>query len=70
MKLTAGNVHDSQILEDILTGSEEEAYGDGAYAGKTIAKMLEARNIKNRINQRTYRNKPLAQDDEEYNHYN
>jgi IS5 family transposase len=50
-----------------LSGSEEEAYGDGAYAGKPIAKILEERNIKNNINRRAYRNKPLTEDDEEYN---
>lgn len=67
LKTTAGNVHDSQVLEDILTGSEEEAYGDGAYAGKPIEKILEERNIKNKINRRAYRNKPLTKDDEEHN---
>jgi len=32
-----------------------------------ISKMLEERNIKNKINRRAYRNKPLTEDDEEYN---
>jgi IS5 family transposase len=29
---TAGNVHDSQVFEDLLTGSEDACYADKAYA--------------------------------------
>ena len=29
----AANVHDSQILEDLLNGDETRAWGDSAYAG-------------------------------------
>jgi len=60
VKVTAGNVHDSQVLDEILTGSEEELYADSAYAGQPIADKLSERKIKNRINQRAYRNKPLT----------
>jgi len=32
---TAANVHDSQLLEDLLHGDESRVYGDSAYAGQT-----------------------------------
>ena len=66
-KVTAGNVHDSQVLEEILTGSEEELYADSAYCGQTIGTLLAQKKIKNKINQRAYRNKPLTADQKEYN---
>lgn len=66
-KVTAGNVHDSQKLEELLTGTEEEMYGDSAYAGKAISDKLDERGIKNKINRRAYRNKPLTEADDEYN---
>ena len=67
VKVTAGNVHDSQELSELLTGTEEEVYGDSAYCGKSIADMLEERGIKNKINRRAYRNKPLTETDGEHN---
>jgi IS5 family transposase len=67
VKVTSGNVHDSQRLEELLTGTEEELYGDSAYASKAISDKLEERGIKNKINRRAYRNKPLNEDDLEYN---
>lgn len=67
VKVTAGNVHDSQVLDDILTGTEEEVYADSAYSGQPIAEKLAEKNIKNRINQRAYRNKPLTEDQKEFN---
>jgi IS5 family transposase len=67
VKVTAGNVHDSQKLEDLLTGTEEEVYGDSAYAGKPIADKLDELGVKNKINRRAYRNKPLTEVDEEHN---
>jgi IS5 family transposase len=32
---TAANVHDSQVLEDLLHGEETRVWGDSAYAGQT-----------------------------------
>lgn len=62
VKVTAGNIHDSQVLEEILTGTEEELYADAAYVGEKIADLLKAKKIRNRINQRSYRNKPLSEE--------
>lgn len=67
VKVTAGNVHDSQVLEEILTGAEEALYADSAYSGQPIAEKLKRRKIKNRINRRAYRNKPMTKADTEYN---
>ena len=34
---TAANVHDSQLLEDLLHGDETRVWGDSAYSGQTEA---------------------------------
>jgi len=34
---TAANVHDSQVLDDLLHGEETRVWGDSAYAGQTEA---------------------------------
>ncbi len=48
---TAANVHDSQVIEDLLHGEETRVYGDSAYTGQkekiaavaTTAKILPTR---------------------------
>jgi IS5 family transposase len=65
--VTAGNVHDSKVLEDLLTGTEESLYGDSAYASQAIADTLAAKGIANKTNRRAYRNRPLAKADDEHN---
>lgn len=67
VKTTAGNVHDSQLLEEVLTGTEEAVYADSAYTGKAIARKLAERGIDNRINERAYRNTPLTEAQKAYN---
>ena len=38
IEMTAGNVHDSQVFTELLSGDEEAVYADSAYAsGKTEA---------------------------------
>ena len=59
-EFTAGNIHDSQVFETLLTGNEKEAYADSAYKSKTHDGLLEERRIGNRILERAYRNKPLT----------
>ena len=54
---TPGNVHDSQMLAELLTGDEQEVYADSAYASKKTATML---GNKNRVLHRAYRNRPLT----------
>jgi IS5 family transposase len=57
---TAGNVHDSQVFESLLTGKEKEAYADSAYKSKERDKSLKGKRVGNRILERAYRNKPLT----------
>jgi IS5 family transposase len=58
MTYTAGNVHDSQEFDKLLTGKEIGVYADSAYASKKNAKKLGKG--KNKIMHRAYRNKPLT----------
>jgi IS5 family transposase len=59
-ELTAGNVHDSQVFDSLLTGTEKEAYADSAYKSKKQDQSLKDKGIKNKILERAYRNKPLT----------
>ena len=64
---TAGNVHDSQCLEDLLTGAETAVYADSAYASARHDDLLKQKNIKNGILKRAYRNKPLTKVEKQHN---
>ncbi len=59
---TAGNTHDSNIFEKLLTGNEQEVYADSAYKSNEHDLMLEDKGIRNRVLERAYRNKPLTSD--------
>lgn len=67
VKVTAGNVHDSMMIDDLLTGTEEEVYADSAYTSQERAERLAKRGIKNKIHRRNYRNKPLTAEDRAHN---
>ena len=58
-RFTAGNVHDSNVFEELLTGTEKEVYADSAYKSKRHDEILESRGVKNSVLERAYRNKPL-----------
>ncbi len=58
---TAGNVHDSQVFESLLTGQEKEAYADSAYKSQKRDESLKSKRVENRILERAYRNKPLTE---------
>lgn len=64
---TAANVHDSQVLGDLLHGEETRVWGDSAYAsqGKTIREH--APNAKDFTNQKGRRNNPLSDADKARN---
>ena len=59
--LTAGNVHDSQVFDSLLTGKEKEAFADSAYKSKERDNILKDKRVSNRILERAYRNKPLTE---------
>src|SRR5450830_1039331 len=61
--VTAGNVHDSQELPNLLRGDETRLYGDSAYRGKNQRERLRqiAPHAKDFTNRRSYRNRPLSE---------
>jgi IS5 family transposase len=68
--VTAGNVHDSRVFEELLTGTETQAYADSAYKSQAHDALLAKHCIDNRILKRGYRNTPLSEQDKRKNqHY-
>ena len=57
---TAANVHDSQVLPDLLHGAEARVYGDSAYRGQKAAIIEAAPQAKDFTNERAQRNAPLT----------
>ena len=64
---TAANVHDSQVLPDLLHGAETRVYGDSAYRGQKDAMIEAAPNAKDFTNERAQRNTPLTDAQKEKN---
>ena len=62
---TAGKVHDSQCLEDLLTGAETAVYADSAYTSVRHDDLLKQQNLKNGILKRAYRNRPFTKTEEQ-----
>ena len=62
-KVTDASVHDSQAVESLLdkSDSHHELYADSAYSGENIARLLEKKNIRNRIHEKGYSNTPLTE---------
>jgi IS5 family transposase len=60
---TAANVHDSQLLGDLLHGDETRVWGDSAYAGQGDVISEHAPKAKDFTNQKGYRNRPLSAED-------
>ncbi len=56
-QLSAGNTHDSQVFEVLLTGTEKDVYADSAYKSEKHDKLLASKGIKNKLLERSYRNK-------------
>ena len=67
---TAANVHDSQVLATVLrdevTGGKE-VWADSAYRSDEQEQRLEESKHESRIHERTYRNKPLSEAQEQSN---
>ncbi len=62
--VTDASVHDSQAVEKLVEKSDEhhEMYADSAYVGQRIEKLLQRRDIRNRIHEKGYKNRPLTED--------
>jgi transposase, IS5 family len=58
---TAANVHDSQVLPDLLHGEERRVYGDSAYRGQKTVMSAVAPKAKDFTNERARRNAPLSE---------
>ena len=57
---TAANVHDSQVLPQLLHGNEQRVYGDSAYVGQHGAICQKAPKAKDFTQSRAFRNRALS----------
>jgi IS5 family transposase len=64
---TAANVHDSQLLGDLLHGEETRVWGDSAYAGQGEALAEHAPQAKDFTHKKASRNRPLSDADKARN---
>jgi len=60
---TAANVHDSQLLGDLLHGDETRVWGDSAYTGQGDVIRQHAPRAKDFTNKKGFRNRPLSEMD-------
>jgi len=58
---TAANVHDSQILPDLLHGNETRVWGDAAYSGQREVIQQHAPEAKSFIQAKAHRHRPLSE---------
>ncbi len=58
---TAANVHDSQVLADLLHGQETRVWGDSAYTGQGEAIRTQARRAKDFTQQKGSRHRALSE---------
>jgi IS5 family transposase len=67
--VSAGNVHDSQELPNLLHGEETRLYGDSAYRGEKQRERLKdiAPQAKDFTNKRAHKNRPLSDADKQTN---
>ncbi|MEM8569236.1 MAG: IS5 family transposase [Bacteroidota bacterium] len=61
---TSASVHDSQALDDLLTTKDEgqQLYADSAYTGEEQQKTIKKYKMKNKVHEKGYKTKPLAQE--------
>ena len=59
--VTSAEVHDTNVLEDLLDDNDQSLYADSAYKSAQNDELLSKRKIKNMIHQKGYRNHPLTQ---------
>ena len=64
---TAANVHDSQMLEDLLHGDETRVWGDSAYAGQGDTIREQAPKAKDFTHKKGSRHRPLSDADKATN---
>jgi len=60
-EVTSAEVHDSQVLEDLVENDKDQVlYADSAYKGESIEACL-GDEVENQICEKGYRNKPLSE---------
>lgn len=64
---TAANVHDSQILGDLLHGEETRVWGDSAYSSQKDVIAEHAPDAKDFTNRKGRRNQPLSEEEKSKN---
>lgn len=65
--VTAANVHDSQVLADLLHGEETRVWGDSAYSGQGDVLAEHAPQAQDFTHAKGHRNAPLTEDDKRKN---
>lgn len=65
--VTAANIHDSQLLPDLLHGDETRVWGDSAYAGQQEAMKASAPNARDFTQKKGSRHVVLTDDDKACN---
>jgi IS5 family transposase len=60
--VTDASVHDSQTLDDLLTekDKEQDLYADSAYTGEDQDKIIKKYEMKSKVHEKGYRNRPLT----------
>ena len=67
VKSTSANVHDSQVIEDLLHGEETRVWGDSAYIGQREKILNKAPHALDFTNKRGARGRPLSERDKQQN---
>ncbi len=67
--ITAANVHDSQLLSDLLHGDETHVWGDSAYAGQKKLLYEQAPNAKDFTQKKGNRYRKLTEAEQSANRY-
>jgi IS5 family transposase len=65
--VTDASVHDLQMLEPLVDGTEGEVYADSAYRSAEAETMLVGKEVTSQIHERAYRNRPLTDTQKETN---
>ena len=64
---TPANVHDSQVLGDLLHGDETRVWGDSAYTGQRDVIRRHAPHARDFTQRKAHRHRPLSEDDRKRN---
>jgi transposase, IS5 family len=66
--VTPSSTHDSQVIKELINEEDAVLYADSAYKSEEIEDYLKQNNIKSKVINRAYRNKPLTNTQHKLNH--